>query len=297
MPGSTSSDAVAGPLAVRPTRTRTRLSRTVSLGRWREYQGLLGAAITEGYTILSLERWLDAGGGGDRVLILRHDVDQCPRAALRMLAIERALGVSSTWYFRWRTARLRAISAVRSAGGEVGLHYETLSRMTMARQAADLATEREAATKGQHLIDSARLMLKRELVAFAVLFGPVRSACAHGDTRAPKVNNACLLRDVDLDEYGLRYDANASLRAYSLALWLTDRSGAEGGWRDGLNAFHAIESHVSPVLLLTHPNNWVSGAGLWRDRLLRATLREPRLGSARTLRSGSDQPPLLTDAV
>lgn len=273
----------------RATRTRSRFSRTVSPGRWREYRDLLVMAADEGYTMLSLEQWLDGGGGGDRVVILRHDVDQCPRSALRMLEIEQKLGIRATWYFRWRTARQRAIEAVRDAGGEVGLHYETLSRITLARRAAHVQVDPGA---GERLIAEARLELKRELVAFSVLFGPTRSACAHGDTRAADVNNAVLLRDVPLSVFGLDYDANASMRPHGLAVWLTDRSAAEGRWRDGLDAHEILASHASPVLVLTHPNNWVSGVGLWRDRVASAALGEPQLGSRSALRTGRDTPPL-----
>jgi hypothetical protein len=203
-----------------------------------------------------------------------------------MLAIEQAAGVDATWFFRWRTARPRAVRAVLDAGGQVGLHYETLSRLVI-----------EARARGDHphpaeLVDQARRLLARELIAFSVLFGPARIACAHGDTRVPDVNNAVLLRDVDLATYGLAFDANASMAAHQLAVWLTDRSTAEGSWRDGLDAMAIIESHASPILLLTHPNNWISGAGLWSDRIAAAILSEPGLESRRALRTGSDTPPV-----
>jgi hypothetical protein len=178
------------------------------------------------------------------------------------------------------------VRAVQAAGGEVGLHYETLSRAVLAARAMELEIDAQAA------VERARLELKRELLAWSILFGPARSACAHGDTRVPDVNNAALLRDVDLSQYGLEFDANASMRSHDLAVWLTDRSRAEGSWRDGLDAFAILSSQASPILLLTHPNNWISGPGLWRDRLLAAVLREPGLGARRTLRTGSDTPPL-----
>jgi hypothetical protein len=266
------------------TRTRARFSRTASVSRWSEYRTLLRLASAEGYEIVPLEQWLD-DDRGERVLIVRHDVDQCPSSALRMLEVERELGVHSTWYFRWRTARLRVVRAVLEAGGGVGLHYETLSRIVIDERAAGRATVPE------QLIDAARRTLKRELIAFSVLFGPSRSACAHGDTRVPGVNNAVLLRDCDPNEYGIEFDANASMRSHDLAVWLTDRSRAEGSWRDGLDAGAILESHTSPVLLLTHPNNWISGPGLWWDRLASTVLPEPRLGASRALRTGSDTPP------
>jgi hypothetical protein len=267
------------------TRTRARFSRTASVSRWSEYRTLLRLATAEGYEIVPLEQWLD-DDRGERVLIVRHDVDQCPSSALRMLEVERELGVRSTWYFRWRTARLRVVRAVLEAGGGVGLHYETLSRIVIDERAAGRTTVPE------QLIDPARRTLKRELTAFSVLFGPSRSACAHGDTRVPGVNNAVLLRDRDPHEYGIEFDANASMRSHDLAVWLTDRSRAEGSWRDGLDAVTILESHASPVLLLTHPNNWISGPGLWWDRLASTVLPEPRLGASRALRTGSDTPPV-----
>jgi len=274
--------AVSAPVA----RTRARFSRTASLSRWREYEALLRRATEEGYAIVTLEQWLDDDRPHERVLILRHDVDQCPRSALTMLEVERELGVHATWYFRWRTARPRAIDAVLAAGDDVGLHYETLSRMVIAERAAGRRAD------PAELIEPARQMLRRELISFAVLFGERRSACAHGDTRAPDVNNAALLRDIDLHDYGIDYDANASMRSHNLAVWLTDRSRAEGSWRDGLDAGEIIDSHASPVLLLTHPNNWTSGAGLWLDRLASSALSEPGLGASRAVRTGSDAPPL-----
>ncbi len=75
---------------------------------------------------MSLEQWLDHEPEGERTLILRHDVDQCPRSVLRMLRIEVRLGLRSTWYFRWRTARPKVVRAVQRHGGEGGLHYESL---------------------------------------------------------------------------------------------------------------------------------------------------------------------------
>jgi len=266
-------------------RSRARFSRSASPSRWGEYRRLLQHAQAEGFEIRSLEAWLD-NDRGERVLILRHDVDQCPPAALRMLAIERDLGLKATWYLRWRTSRPRLVAAIRDAGGELGLHYETLSRMVLAERAAGRETD------PAELVGAAQLALRRELIAFSVLFGPVRSACAHGDTRVPGVNNAVLLREADMSEYQLEFDANASMQTHDLAVWLTDRSRAEGGWRDGLDATEIISSHASPVLLLTHPNNWVSGGGLWLDRISARVLSTPGPAS-QALRTSSDDPPVL----
>src|SRR4029077_6277419 len=95
-------------------------------------------------------------------LLLRHDVDQHPASALRMAAIERELGVLSTWYFRWRTANPRVIEAIAAEGHAVGLHYETLTR--------ELLRKGLGAADAQALIPHARELLHAELEAFAQRF-------------------------------------------------------------------------------------------------------------------------------
>jgi hypothetical protein len=256
-------------------RTRRRLSRTLSRSRWREYDKLLRIALGQGYAVLSLETWLaDPSATADRpLLLLRHDVDQHPRSALRMAAIEAELGVLSTWYFRWRTASTEVVSAIREAGHAVGLHYETLTRELLHRGLT--------AADAPPLIPEARELLRHELAAFQERHGPTQSACPHGDTRVPGVHNGVLLLGEDWSSFGVRWDANAAMRAHRLDVWLTDRSVAEGRWKDGLDPIDLLVDRRSPILAVLHPNNWVSGLSLWQDRALPGTQR-----------TGSDAPAL-----
>jgi hypothetical protein len=254
---------------------RRRLSRTFSRARWPEYGRLLKTALGYGYAVATLEEFLDGRCESERrpVLILRHDVDQHPASALRMSDIEVALGVRSTWYFRWRTADQGVIEELRRRGGEIGLHYETLSRAALQGD-------------GRLSLDEARLRLREEIAAFDGLFGPIRSVAAHGDTRAPGVRNGDLLRGEEWSHYGVAYDANDAMRSHGLAAWITDRSAAEGGWGAGVDPFSLLASQATPLLCLTHPNNWISGPALWSDRL---RLARAGLGGRRT--AGIDAPP------
>jgi hypothetical protein len=265
---------MSGPSGSRE-RTRRRLGRTVSRARWREYRQLLTLALSQGYALISLESWLaepEVYAGRD-VVIMRHDVDQCPASALRMAAIEAELGVRSTWYFRWRTAQPAVVREIRDGGHEVGLHFETLTR--------ELLRHGLRAADAEALIPEARLLLRAELVAFAERHGPARSACPHGDTRMPGVHNGVLLRGEDLSAYGVQWEANAAVGRHPLDVWLTDRSSAEGRWKDGLDPIDLLIDRRSPILAVVHPNNWVSGPGLWWDRVLPA-----RFGT-----TGADAPP------
>jgi hypothetical protein len=235
-----------------------------------------------GYEVVSLERWLDAGGPAVRpTVLLRHDVDQAPAAALRMLAIDAAEGVRGTWYFRWRTARPDVVATVRAEGADVGLHYETLTRLALARGIE--------AREAERLVPEARDLLRREISVFGARFGAIRSVCPHGDTRAPGIRNAVLLEGERWGDYGIIYDGNAAMRGRPLDTWLTDRTGRDGRWADGVDPLALLAAGASPLLCVTHPNNWASGFTLWSDRLARGLAGAPG-GSLAARRAPTDEP-------
>jgi hypothetical protein len=91
----------------------------------------------------------------------------------------------------------------------------------------------------------------------------------------PGVSNAPLLQGVDLSGFGLRWDGNEAMRGRGLDVWLTDRSRAQGGWSGGLDPVGLLHDRRSPLLCLTHPNNWVSGPSLWADRVRARSDRPP----------------------
>jgi hypothetical protein len=229
----------------------------------------------------------EGGPSDETTVILRHDVDQHPRSALRMAEIERELGVRSSWYFRWRTAHPAVIGALRESGFEVGLHYETLSRKALERGIEN--------PKDDLLMAESRSELRAEIAAFNRLFGPIRSVVPHGDSRIPAAHNADLLRGEDCGAYGIEFDANEAIRGRGVAYWLTDRTAAEGHWKDGADPVELLSREVSPILCVTHPNNWASGPGLWLDRLLSAVSARAGRGAAsgggRPIHTGTDRPP------
>jgi hypothetical protein len=269
-------------------RLRPRLSRTFTAARWDEYRRTLEAARDAGYRIAALEDWVFGGHTDGRVLVVRHDVDQHPRSALTMAAIENELGVHSTWYLRWRTADRGVVRELRERGGSVGLHYETLSRLALARAISDAA-------QAESLVQEACALLRDEIRAFVEIHGPISSICAHGDTRIPAVRNSSLMEDRDPRAFGVEFDANAAMRGRGLAHWLTDRSAADGRWADRVRPEDLFSKGVSPILAVVHPNNWVSGPSLWIDRMLGSALPAGdggARGRSRPLRTGSDAPPL-----
>lgn len=266
------------------TRLRPRLSRTLSRARWPEYRRFLLSARGHGYRLVPLEGWLrDASENETPTLILRHDIDQHPRSALAMARTEQELGSSSSWYFRWRTAHPTVVRALRDAGFEVGLHYETLTRKALAR--GIIAPD-------QALIEESRRCLRDEIASFARLFGPIRSVVPHGDSRVPGVHNSDLLRRESWSDYGIEYDGNEVMRGRELGYWLTDRTAAEGRWKGAIDPDELFAARTTPILCVTHPNNWASGPSLWLDRALSALLPDSTSGPSKPIRTGSDQPKL-----
>lgn len=247
---------------------------------------LLTAAQELGWRLMGLEPWIADGGREDRVLVVRHDVDQHPDTAVRMARIDARHGVRGTWYFRWRTTSLDRIDVVRGLGGAIGFHYETLTRLALERGL-------KADELDPPLIEEAREQLRIEIEAFQAYVGPIRSICAHGDTRVPGVSNQVLVQGQAPASLGIEFDANEALSRHRLALWMTDRAASEGGWKEGIDPLTVLNESDGPVLCLTHPNNWCSGVSLWSDRLRSALLPEPSITRRRHLlgtRTGRDRP-------
>ena len=259
------------------------MSGPVVGARWREYRRFLRAALDAGYDVVSLDDWVGgAGAGARRCLILRHDVDQRPAAALTMAQIERDLGLRSTWYLRWRTAHPRVVAGLKLRGMVVGLHYETLTRLVRAAR----RTHADAA-----LVAAARAALGDEIAAFAARFGPIRTICPHGDSRLPGVRNLDLVRGHDVTRLGVEYDGNEVLRGVPLR-WLTDRRSARR-WKDGQQPRELFAAGVSPILAVVHPNHWTSRGALAVDRVCSRLLPDPLARSAAwpPIASRSELPP------
>ena len=172
-----------------------------------------------------------------------------------MADIEADLGVSGTWYVRWRTADPGLVEHLRTLDLEVGLHYESLSRLGH-RVGATTPSELEP------LEPIAAAYLEAEIRVFAHRFGSCPSVCPHGDTSLPAARNADLLRLVDTASLGVDFDARAAMAEASRAgwAWLTDDGRSS---RRGMPPESDPLAHDSTrIMIVIHPNNWVRGR--WR---------------------------------
>jgi hypothetical protein len=95
------------------------------------YGAILDRAKDLDYRVVRVVDVVD-GAAGERFLLVRHDVDITPWAALAMASFERERGVYTSYYFRLHAPTynfldpevLDAARRIADWGHEVGLHYE-----------------------------------------------------------------------------------------------------------------------------------------------------------------------------
>ena len=95
------------------------------------YRGLLHLLRKENYVFTDYHRYAENA----RCVILRHDIDQSLKDAVRLAELEAEEDVHSTWFVLLRTdfynpasaASQQALRRIRSLGHEIGLHFDEMA--------------------------------------------------------------------------------------------------------------------------------------------------------------------------
>lgn len=217
-----------------------------------EYRALLVLALESGYRCLGVGAyWRERPEG--KVFVLRHDVDRPKAGVSAMLAVERDLGVASTWYFRWASADEDLVRAVADGDGEAGLHYETLARVCRER-GVRRREDVTAAVRGEALE-----ALRGEIERFRRRFGVgCRTVASHGHAhnRLLRMTNNEIVTpneyaalDIDVEAYdenllrGMTYVCDAPLTR-------------NRGWAYRDTPGGALARGDGAVCFLSHPHHW-----------------------------------------
>jgi len=147
------------------------------------YRRLIQSFLDCGYDIVPVRVYLEKNSL-EKVIVLRHDVDELPQNALRMAKVENDLGVCATYYFRRvpKSDHPDIIRQIAAMGHEIGYHYEDLSSAN-----GDMVKAIESF--------SANLQYFRQ-------YYPVKTVCMHGSSTSLYDNKAIWSRQ-SLSEYGL----------------------------------------------------------------------------------------------
>jgi len=94
------------------------------------YRSLLESLQISGYTFLPFRDYITTTNKElrttDRIIILRHDVDDLKQNALRFAKIQNEIGIKGTYFFRVvpQSYDIKIIKEIAELGHEIGYHYE-----------------------------------------------------------------------------------------------------------------------------------------------------------------------------
>lgn len=224
------------------------------------YKVLLDAFIAAGYKFQTYRDFILAPE--EKVLILRHDVDDKKLHSLKFAQIQSQLGIQGTYYFRivpesFDPPMMKDIEAM---GHEVGLHYEEM----------DLANgDREMA----HQLFISHLERFRSIV-------DVKTICMHGSPKS-KFDNKDIWIEHNYRDLGLigepYFDLNVDEVFYLTdtgMMWdgdrfsIRDRMGNGGkdlSFHHTQDIIHAIQSGNFPkkCMMNFHPQRWHENTVNW----------------------------------
>ena len=217
------------------------------------YDLYLKLARKKGYVITSYADYIENYKNTDqKVLILRHDIDEYNDGTEKMFKIEKRNHVKATYYLRWVTFDKKFIYELNEAGFEVGLHYETISTYCDTFNKKILSKED---------IDKCREILKQEIINFKSRSGiNIKTIASHGSNTniRLKIPNNILLEGENYSDYGIiseTYDKDI-INNY-ITTYICDYHLHENfGFQYEANPIDAIMNEDKVIEFLSHPNHW-----------------------------------------
>jgi hypothetical protein len=235
------------------------------------YRLLLQTLLTKGYEFSSVEM-LQSGNKKNKIVILRHDVDDIPQNSLRTAIIEHQLGIAGTYYFRIvkQSFDRDIIGRIAAMGHEIGYHYEDL-----------------ALAKGDYV--KALKLFEKHLNQFAGLYD-VKTICMHGSPLS-SFDNRLVWEKKHYSEYGIICEPYFDID-FSKVLYLTDTGRRWDGekvsvrdkewhtsytplsrsfnFRSTSDIIGAVQDGSLPerLMLNFHPQRWTDDFVLWSKELI-----------------------------
>lgn len=217
------------------------------------YDFYIKFAKARGYVVTSYVDYLkNYKNTNQKVLILRHDIDDTSDATKLMFEIEKKNNVKATYYFRWKTFDKQLIDEISKQGFEVGLHYETIATYCI-KYNKYIVTEQD--------LKKCREILKKEIKDFKLLSGVnIETIASHGNpvNKAIGVPNNVLFYGQKYSDYGVlgeTYDRN--ILKYYIKSYICDADLLEkSGYSYSSNPIDSIMKGDKVIEFLSHPNHW-----------------------------------------
>lgn len=223
------------------------------------YRELLQALKDQQYTFQTFSQYLQQPA--ERVIMLRHDVDDRKLHSLEFARLQHSMGIVGTYYFRMVPESFdeMVIKEIEELGHEIGYHYED---MDFAKGNPEKAIE----FFDVHL---------EKLRAVA----QVSTICMHGSPRS-KYDNKDVWEYYDYRSYEIIGEPYFDID-FEKVFYLTDTGrrwdGHKVSVRDKVNqhfkqSFHATQEIISAaksgtlpdkVMMNFHPQRWTNDNNLW----------------------------------
>lgn len=223
------------------------------------YRELLDSFKNTGYSFQTFSQYLDKPL--EKVIMLRHDVDDRKLHSLEFARIQQEKGIVGTYYFRMvpQSFDEGVIREIYDLGHEVGYHYED---MDFAR-----GNPHEAIKLFERHLETLRKIV------------PVATICMHGSPRS-KFDNKDVWKHYDYRNYGIIGEPYYDLD-YKKILYLTDTGRRWDGHavsvRDKVPDHFGLRFHATTDIIQTlgqsgfpdramlnfHPQRWTDNSFLW----------------------------------
>ncbi len=217
-----------------------------------EYELILKTALSLGYKFLTLGELSRMEKAPDTpFIILRHDIDTDPKAALRFAQIELSHNARGTYFFRRCTWNPAVMDTLYRQNLEVGYHYEELSDYAKAKH----LKQKELILP--HLSDIREMFAQNLCTLRRTVQSPLTCAAAHGDFTYPTIDlgNKLFMQDRQFrSSLGIDYEAYDPELLQKYVHHISDKPAPQNYYPGSpLELIHQRES----FLFLSHPRWWI----------------------------------------
>ena len=227
------------------------------------YELLLRTLQQRVYRFLTFEEYLTSSEK-EKIVILRHDVDDLPQNSLNAALLEHRLGIKASYYFRIvkQSNDPQIIRSIAALNHEIGYHYEDLALAKGDRKKALAGFE--------------------ENLAYFRTYYPVKTICMHGSPMS-SWDNRKLWENYKYTDYGILGEPYFEID-FDKFLYLTDTGrrwdGEKVSVRDRVKSGHNQEfrttfdivSHIAElpdqVMITTHPQRWENNLVPWMKEFI-----------------------------
>ena len=246
------------------------------------YRQLLQALSSKGFFFQTFSEYLT--NPREKVVILRHDVDDKKLNSLRFAKIQAEYSIKGSYYFRivpqsWDE---KVIKEIHSLGHEVGYHYETMDSASknfgIQNSKFDI---RYSKIIPDQLLDSAYTEFCNNLENLRRLV-PVETICMHGSPRS-KFDNREIWKKYDYRKLGIIGEPYLDINFNNVA-YLTDTgrrwNGEKVSIRDKVKSpfnfnfrtthdfIRSVDQLPDKVMLTFHPQRWSDNFYDWEKELI-----------------------------